>query len=235
MTFGSLFAGFGGFDLGFERAGMECKWQVEINEYARRVLAKHWPDVRRHDDVRTFPPSGRWKVDIIAGGFPCQDISQANVVSRSGLDGERSGLWREMLRVIVHLEPRWCVIENSYQQRRKWMPVVRRQLWEHGYVSVSLGINSTAFGTRHARRRCVVVADTNGDCESAFPVDAEAPSVSEIARAGRQDWRTPPPCALGVADGVSNRSQRLRGLGNAVCPDVAQWIAERIMNLTPTP
>lgn len=76
MTFGSLFAGIGGFDLGFERAGLQCKWQVEINEFCRKVLAKHWPDVRRHDDVRTFPPAGdEWRVDVICGGFPCQDAA----------------------------------------------------------------------------------------------------------------------------------------------------------------
>lgn len=72
MTFGSLFAGIGGFDLGLEMAGMECKWQVEIDPYARRVLEKHWPNVRRHDDVRTFPVGSvdEWRVDLICGGFP---------------------------------------------------------------------------------------------------------------------------------------------------------------------
>lgn len=69
LTFGSLFAGIGGFDLGFERAGMECKWQVEIDPFCQKVLSKHWPDVRRHDDVRTFPPDGVWNVDVIWAGF----------------------------------------------------------------------------------------------------------------------------------------------------------------------
>ncbi len=78
LTFGSLFAGIGGFDLGFERAGMVCKWQVEIDDYCRQVLAKHWPEVRRHDDVRTFPPrpKGPWSVDLICGGFPCQPVAR---------------------------------------------------------------------------------------------------------------------------------------------------------------
>ena len=69
LTFGSLFAGIGGFDLGFERAGMVCKWQVEIEPYCQRVLEKHWPDVRRHDDIRTFPPTNpdEWRVDVICG------------------------------------------------------------------------------------------------------------------------------------------------------------------------
>ena len=111
-TFGSLFAGIGGFDLGFERAGFECKWQVEIDPYCQRVLAKHWPNVRRHDDVRTFPPSNpdEWGIDVICGGFPCQDISFAG--HGAGLAGERSGLWSELLRVTGVLRPSFVVVEN---------------------------------------------------------------------------------------------------------------------------
>lgn len=126
LTFGSLFAGIGGIDLGFERAGMKCKWQVEIDDYASRVLARHWPDVRRWRDIKTFcSDSNRWgcekckernsesqsgikpscgcdidglRVDVIAGGFPCQDISYAG--KGAGLAGERSGLFYEAIRVI---------------------------------------------------------------------------------------------------------------------------------------
>jgi DNA (cytosine-5)-methyltransferase 1 len=76
MTFGELFAGIGGFSLGLERAGMTCKWQVEIDPYATAVLKKHWPEVPKHEDVRTFPPQGDHSVDLICGGFPCQDITR---------------------------------------------------------------------------------------------------------------------------------------------------------------
>ena len=110
ITFGSLFAGIGGIDLGFERAGMQCKWQVEIDEYARKVLAKHWPKVRRHDDVRTWPQPDSERVDVITGGFPCQDVSAAG--KRIGIKGERSGLWFEMLRVVRELRPQIVVVEN---------------------------------------------------------------------------------------------------------------------------
>jgi site-specific DNA-cytosine methylase len=104
VTFGSLFAGIGGFDLGFERAGMTCKWQVEIDPYCQRVLAKHWPDVRRHDDVRTFPPTDadEWRVDVICGGFPCQDISDAG--KRAGdCQGVRTWRRRAVKRLILSL------------------------------------------------------------------------------------------------------------------------------------
>ena len=104
LTFGSLFAGIGGFDLGFERAGMVCKWQVEIDDYANRVLRKHWPDVRRWPDVRTWPQQDTEPVDVICGGFPCQDISYAG--RGAGLEGERSGLFFESVRVVRELRPR---------------------------------------------------------------------------------------------------------------------------------
>ncbi len=84
MKFGSLFSGIGGLDFGLERAGMQCKWQVEIDEYCRRVLAKHWPDVPRYKDVRDFPPQeGCAEVDLICGGFPCQ-VADSGRVTRGG-------------------------------------------------------------------------------------------------------------------------------------------------------
>ena len=111
MTFGSLFAGIGGFDLGLERAGMECRWQVEIDDYASRVLAKHWPHVQRWGDVATFPPddSDSWSVDAICAGPPCQPIRQAG--HRKGKQDER-WLWGECLRVVATLKPKVFVAEN---------------------------------------------------------------------------------------------------------------------------
>ena len=110
LTFGSLFAGIGGMDLGLERAGMQCKWQVEINPYAQKVLAKHWPHVDRFEDVRAVGARELAPVDLIAGGFPCQDISHAGL--RAGIDGERSGLWSEFARLVRELRPRYVLVEN---------------------------------------------------------------------------------------------------------------------------
>jgi hypothetical protein len=95
LTVGSLFAGIGGFDLAAERAGLEVKWQVEIDDYATRVLSKHWPNVTRFRDVRKCGGRNLEWVDVICGGFPCQDISSAG--QKVGIDGERSGLedWDE--------------------------------------------------------------------------------------------------------------------------------------------
>src|SRR6476659_6413437 len=90
IRFGSLFAGIGGMDLGLERVGMQCAWQVEIDEFCRKVLAKHWPDVPKFNDVKECGRYNLEPVDLICGGFPCQDISNAG--KRVGIDGERCGL-----------------------------------------------------------------------------------------------------------------------------------------------
>src|SRR5215469_1278032 len=119
MRYGSLFAGIGGFDLALERAGMECAWQVEIDDACNRVLARHWPDVRRYRDVRVVHVAGDCAcsgcladVDVLVGGFPCQDVSVAG--RRAGLAGERSGLWFEFARIAdAVLGPGgWILIEN---------------------------------------------------------------------------------------------------------------------------
>ena len=112
ITFGSLFAGIGGFDIGFERAGMRCEWQVEIDEFCQRVLAKHWPTVGRWDDVHTFPPvpAEDWRVDIICGGDPCQRNSAAGNSSKPSLGGE-------FVRVVDVLRPRIVVRENPTHTR----------------------------------------------------------------------------------------------------------------------
>ena len=110
MTVGSLFSGIGGLELGLERAGMEVVWQVELDKQARSVLRRHWPEVSIYEDVRDVGRSNLDGVDLICGGFPCQDVSVAG--KREGLAGERSGLWWEFHRIIGELARAWCLIEN---------------------------------------------------------------------------------------------------------------------------
>lgn len=110
MKYGSLFSGIGGGDLGLERAGMTCAWQVENNRACNRVLEHHWPNVRRYGDVTTISGQDLEPVDLIVGGFPCTDLSIAG--NRAGLAGEQSGLWREFRRLLEELRPPWYLIEN---------------------------------------------------------------------------------------------------------------------------
>src|SRR5690606_33792263 len=109
LTVGSCFSGIGGLELGLEwTGGFETKWQIEIDPYASAVLQKHWPNVQRFSDITTVsnPP----RVDVICGGFPCQDVSL--VGARAGLEGKRSTLWSELFRLVREVRPRWLVAEN---------------------------------------------------------------------------------------------------------------------------
>lgn len=110
LKVGSLFSGIGGLDLGLERAGMDIAWQVEIDPFPRRILERHWPEVQRFEDVKDVGACTLAPVDVVCGGFPCQDLSIAG--RREGLAGERSGLFFEFMRVVEELRPRWVVIEN---------------------------------------------------------------------------------------------------------------------------
>jgi DNA (cytosine-5)-methyltransferase 1 len=156
FTFGSLFAGIGGIDLGFERCGMQCKWQVEINDYAQKVLAKHWPKVHRERDIRECSASNLERVDIIAGGFPCQDISYAGL--GAGLDGERSGLFFEAVRLVRELQPRAVVLENVAALLTRGLDRVLGTLAEVGYDAEWHCIPAAYVGAPHIRDRVFVLA-----------------------------------------------------------------------------
>jgi len=219
LTFGSLFAGIGGFDLGLERAGMRCKWQVEIDGYAQAVLRKHWPDVRRHDDVRTFPPQeGEWGVDVICGGFPCQDISVAG--KGAGLAGARSGLWSEFARIIGELRPRYVIVENVAALLARGMGTVLGDLSTLGYDAEWHVIPASAVGAPHRRERVWIIAFRNADSErEAGDGISDAKHGRAVpAQARRQPARVGCECDLPDTIGFSDA---LRGDGAAGSPAVA--------------
>src|SRR6187549_3778913 len=112
-----LFSGLGAFSLGLERTGgFKTQAFCEIDPFCRQVLAKHWPEVPCYEDVKALTSEvlrhDGISVDVICGGFPCQDVSVAQGDSRTGLDGERSGLWSEYARLIRELRPRFVIVEN---------------------------------------------------------------------------------------------------------------------------
>lgn len=162
LTIGSLFSGIGGLDLGLELAGLgPVVFQVELDPYCRSVLAAHWPNALRFDDVVTVGAAVLPPVDVLCGGFPCQDVSSAG--KRAGLGTreeptERSGLWFQFDRIIGEIRPRWVIIENVASGAAQWVPRVRRDLWARGYASVSLEIAAHEVGGRHRRKRIFVVA-----------------------------------------------------------------------------
>ena len=159
LTFGSLFAGIGGFDLGFERAGFECRWQVEIDNYATKILEKHWPKVHRERDIRECNAINLERVDCIIGGFPCQDISYAG--RGAGLDGERSGLFFEAIRLVRELQPRAIVLENVAALLTRGLDRVLGTLAEIGYDAEWHCIPAAAVGAPHIRDRVFVIGIRN--------------------------------------------------------------------------
>jgi DNA (cytosine-5)-methyltransferase 1 len=161
VKIGSLFAGIGGFDLAAWWMGWETAWFSEIDPYASAVMAHHFPEAKALGDIRTI----RWEeqewVDLMCGGFPCQDLSVAG--RRKGLAGERSGLWSEYARAVRELRPRWVVIENVPPLLTGGFAVVRGDLRAAGYrVARSVLMSASAVGAPHRRERLWIVAHATG-------------------------------------------------------------------------
>jgi len=152
-----LFSGIGGFSLGLERAGMRTVAFCEIDPHARKVLRKHWPDVPMFDDVTTLSKDDvNEQIDVIAGGFPCQDISTAG--RGAGLSGSRSGLWFQYHRLIDEIRPRYAIIENVSALRARGLEQVLWSLAEIGYDAEWHCIPASAIGAPHQRDRIWIVA-----------------------------------------------------------------------------
>ena len=158
LTVGSTFTGVGGADLGFEWAGFDIAWQCELDKWKRSVLAAHWPSVPCYDDITTMldPPP----VDVMVGGFPCQDLSVAG--QRKGFTGERSVLAFEFLRIAEAIKPRWIVLENvpGLLSSNKGLDF-QRLLSEVAACGYGVGyrcLDAKYFGVPQRRRRIFVVA-----------------------------------------------------------------------------
>lgn len=235
MTFGSLFAGIGGLDLGLERAGMTCAWQVEIDDYAQRVLAKHWPDVPRFRDVREVGAHNLPPVDLICGGFPCQDISYAG--NGEGLAGARSGLWWEFHRIVREMGPRYVLVENVAALLDRGLGDVLGALADLGFDAEWSSLSACAVGATHMRQRVFIVAHANGqhgrprlrntDARAGWPVQAF--DGFESARSCARERLADPSSLYGGADGLPFGMERNRGIGNAVHPGVAELLGRRIL------
>jgi DNA-cytosine methyltransferase len=166
MRFVSLFAGVGGFDLGLELAGHECIAQVEIDKHCRQVLDRHWPDVPKHDDVRSAIEFADrvglvGRTDLVCGGFPCQDVSVAG--KRAGLAGERTGLFWDALAFTTHVQAGWLLLENvpgllTSNQGRDFGTILLA-LADAGLPHIEWKVlDSQFFGVPQRRRRVFLVA-----------------------------------------------------------------------------
>jgi DNA (cytosine-5)-methyltransferase 1 len=234
-----LFSGIGAFSLGLERAGMLTVAFCECDPYARRVLAKHWPEVPCYDDVRTLTAdrleADGISVDVICGGFPCTDISRASP-TKSGLDGERSGLWREFARLIRELRPRYALVENVAAILDDGMGAVLRDLSESGYDAEWSVVSACSLGAPHMRQRVFVVAYPNGEHgwtglrHTASQSQRALQAIDHLARsrAGWAAWMEDPSALYGGADGVAFGMDRNRAVGNSLVPQIPEMIGRAI-------
>lgn len=177
-----LFSGIGGFSLGLERTGgFETVAFCEIEPFPRRVLAKHWPEVPCYDDVRTLTAeclaADGISVDVICGGFPCQDISTAG--SGAGIDGSRSGLWSEYARLIGELRPQFVIVENVAALLGRGLDRVLGHMAALGFDAEWHCIPAADVGAPHIRDRVWIIA---------YPQRPDAYRVGSH-RAAEHDWR----------------------------------------------
>jgi DNA (cytosine-5)-methyltransferase 1 len=272
-----LFSGIGGFSLGLERTGgFETVAFCEIEDFPRRVLAKHWPSVLCYRDVRELTAerlaADGIAVDVICGGFPCQDISTAG--KGAGLAGERSGLWSEIARLVGELRPRYVIVENVSALLGRGLGTVLGDLAEIGYDAEWHCIPASHVGAPHRRDRIWIVAypalmQCNGrNDNTAIGMESKSPTklgngcgAETLANAtgqrqqgqgqpiqwgseaphGEGQTNKPLPIRLGgiwptepnvgrVANGIPDRSHRLKGLGNAVVPHIPELIGNAILS-----
>ncbi|MEM1183679.1 MAG: DNA cytosine methyltransferase [Planctomycetota bacterium] len=207
MRFLSLFTGVGGLDLGLERAGWTCVGMCEQDEFCRAVLSSHWPAVPISKDVRELTAHSVPELDAIVGGFPCQDISTAG--KGAGIEGERSGLWREFYRLIRDARPRWAIAENVPALRNRGADRVLGDLEGCGYTCTPLVVGARHVGAPHRRDRVFIVAHRDGERERG----ADDTSISDAwrdsrANTGGRGW------GMAHSDSVGfQRERRPTGLG----------------------
>jgi DNA (cytosine-5)-methyltransferase 1 len=235
----SLFAGIGGIELGLERAGMRTVGQVELDPYCQRVLANHWPEVPRHDDVRTavewWASKERPAVDVVCGGFPCQPFSTAGL--RSGTADERWG-WPWMADVVRAVRPRYIFVENvaALLDDSRAFGWLLGDLASLGFDAEWAVLRASDLGAPHRRERVYVVAhppisDVADKNKPTPPWSLEYQPRGTGRRARRPEW-LPEPTVDRVANGLPNWMVRdaLHALGNAVVPQVAEHIGRLIVD-----
>lgn len=226
-----LFSGAGMFSLGLERTGgFETVAFCEIEDCAAKVLNKHWPDVPVFRDVRELTHDQVRSVDVICGGFPCQDLSVAG--KQAGLGGNQSGLWSEFRRLIGELRPGWVIVENVAAMLSGALGDVLRDLAALGYDAEWHCIPLTYFGAPHNRDRIWIIAYPQRD-EQPW----QEPRLREIGRVGRllesvpwdRDWQSALSEFRRMDDGDARSVDRTDLTRNSLSPIVPQLIGREIL------
>ena len=233
MTHGSLFSGIGGFELGAQMNNIPTLWNCEIEDFQRTILKQVFPDTKQYEDIKELSKPGY--VDIISGGFPCQDISIAG--KGEGIPGSRSGLWNEMFRIIREVRPKYVLIENSPMLLIRGFERVLCDLSQIGYNAEWQCISNYAFGYPHKRERLYLIAYSNkiglqGDvckCESINSIFKQWTSDTSVGyTCAKRILEIPAHNTVRNDDGFPNWSHRVGSIGNAVNPTVAKYLFECI-------
>lgn len=228
MNVGSLFSGIGGIELGFEAEGFNTVWCVEYDTYAQFILKKHFPKAIIYGDIKEVDFGAVPKVDILTGGFPCQDISNAG--KRVGITGSRSSLWKYYLKAIREIRPRYALIENVSALTHRGLDVVLADLAEIGYDAEWYNISASAVGAHHTRERLFIIAYSNSiRCmDTRIKINTKKTQQQTQRNDGIPlSWATRSRVRRSD-DGIPFASYRIKCLGNAVVPQVAQVFARAI-------
>ena len=227
-----LFAGIGGFSLGLERAGMKTVAFCEFDKNAQKVLRKHWPKVPIHSDIKDLHGEEyKGTVDVITGGFPCQDLSSAG--KKAGFEGERSSLYTEMLRVVSTVRPKYVIFENvsalKSGDKGRWFAKFLYDVAQIGYDAEWHCISASSVGAPHQRDRIWVVAYPH---EAQLERGGLSKRISEKhAQFSNTCWGKDKPGVVRTSDGIPNRAHRLNQLGNAVVPLIPFIIGTAILEM----
>lgn len=229
----ALFAGAGGGILGGLLLGWRTVCAIELDPFCRKVLLARQRDGHLEhfpiwDDVRTFDGKPwRGSVDIVSGGFPCQDISAAG--KKKGITGSRSSLWLQMARIIGEVRPQKVYVENSPDLIHRGLGSLLGSLSSMGFSARWGVVGARHAGAPHKRDRLWILGNADSKSKPAQPFDDEAPRMQAVGSDSRIDWWNAEPVLDRVDDGVADRLDRLRALGNGQVPAVAA-LAWRILN-----
>ncbi len=234
LTVLDLFSGIGGFSLGLERTGgFKTIGFVEIDPYCRAVLKKHWPEARLHPDIKTFQGS---PTDVVTGGFPCQPFSKAG--KRLGQADDRA-LWAEMFRIVRLHSPTWVIGENVDGIVSMGLDEVLSDLDRAGYSCRAFVIPACAVGADHQRNRVWIVAHADRSRSQERFLHSGASSEARCDVYGKDSaldsWRTSEPPLVRAFHGIPRRVDRIRALGNAIVPQIAEMIGHAILNAEKEP
>ena len=220
-----LCSGIGGFSLAFESEGFETVGFAEVDPYCSKVLAKNWPNVPNYGDVKEIAndPTTLPEFDILTAGYPCQPFSSAG--QRKGADDPRH-LWPDIRRIVQARRPTWCVFENVLGHVSMGIDEVFSALEDDGYQTEAFVVPAVAVDAHHRRDRAWIVAHTDRPPRqgSGIPSRGEKEYPHPVL-SGR--WPSEPGVGR-VAHGLPNQPHRLKSLGNAIVPQVAQRVARCI-------